>query len=275
MDNSIFVMKNNHLETVDVDFPKPVAPASYPLFEDMVNAEVLTRYARETDAKLNNGRKQLATIEEKLIKLDLDKTAEDYAEKRANLEKAREKKMADNAAQEILAAEIVEKNIYEIDLSDAKCCELADVFALFCMRYSTAAQITYSEKGIASVTPYEISGVKSLYGNCRIYNKKYSDVTEWTEERTKDFKTLKSQLATIGKRLEGDATENRTYYKYEPTSKDVNRLIAAAGKHYKTTKSGGTKSEDNLKYEGFEDSVIATLFHEKDDAEKNSKSVLI
>lgn len=240
------IIKNSNVTFLeDTKAPKIIID-SEKFFSDL-NAELAKRYKLETETALENSKKSLAKAHDELKNVSVDSVEYDKISKRI-----------DNLTDKIGGLETVLPQIVEESKkyeSYTPTSDIAEIVKFYSMLYSKTAG-TKENKLIKA----HISGTKNFFRLCKEYANTYENSAEWSEERSKAFKTLKDELVKIGSRLNGDATTNRKKFVYAVSAKDVNRLVALCTRRDDHNKNSGKFGEKTVSFDAFENALICGVF---------------
>lgn len=240
------IIKNSNVTFLeDTKAPKIIID-SEKFFNDL-NAELVKRYKLETETALENSKKSLSKAHEELKKVAVDSMEYEKISKR--IDSLTEK----IAGLETLLPQIVEES--KKYKSHAPTSDVAEIVKFYSMLYSKTAG-TKENKLIKA----HISGTKNFFRLCKEYANTYENSAEWSEERSKAFKTLKEELVKIGSRLDGDATTNRKKFVYAVSAKDVNRLVALCTRRDDHNRNSGKFGEKIISFDAFENALICGIF---------------
>lgn len=242
------IIKNSNVKFLeDTKAPKIIID-SEKFFNDL-NAELVKRYKLEIETALENSKKSLSKAREELKKVAIDSIEYEKISKRIN-------NLTDNVAGlETLLPQIVEES--KKYNSHVPTSDIAEIVKFYSMLYSKTSGINPASGKIEKA---HLIGTKNLFRLCKEYANTYENVSDWSEERSKAFKTLKEELVKIGSRLDGDATTNRKKFVYAVSAKDINRLVALCTRRDDHNRNSGKFGEKIVSFDAFENALICGIF---------------
>ena len=230
-----------------------------------LNKVLATRYRDDALVKLQSSKNTLSTMEKTRDEKGETMDSTEYSALIEKINKTSDKINKLSTLVNSLKSYIAEYVNVETPES------LNDIITMYSLLYSNVVGITDKNKTMTG----SLKGMKDLYNDCKSYTDIFNNNDTWDVSRKDAFNKIKSELVSIGSRLNGDADQYRKGFKYSATNKDVNQVINYVSEYAKHNKNNGKIGNKRNGFKDFQEVVISTIFRIESSAVTSSNEVEI
>ena len=230
-----------------------------------LNKVLATRYRDDALVKLQSSKNTLSSFEKTRDEKGETMDSAEYTELVEKISKTTTKINKLSALVDSLKSYIAEyTNVKTPDSLD-------DIITMYSLLYSNVVGITDKNKSMTG----SLKGMKDLYNDCKSYTDIFNNSDTWDDSRKDAFNKIKSELVSIGSRLNGEADKYRKKFEYRVSSKDVNQIINYVSEYAKHNRNNGKIGNKRNGFKDFQEVVISTVFRIESSAVTSSSEVEI